>query len=83
MTLDQHLQIQARLFGQGSGRKGFLPHNEPPSLLPGHHPALAPVSEDLLTTCYLWGAMPTPQNTELSVSTKSKALAEAAEKEMI
>lgn len=82
MNLDQHLQIQGSLFGQGSRGKGLLSPTEPPRLLPGHHP-VPTVPGDLLTTCHLWGAVPTPQNIELSMSTNSKALAEAVAREMI
>lgn len=82
MNLDQHLQIQGSLFGQGSRRKGLLSPTEPPRLLPGHHP-VPTVPGDLLTPCHLWGAVPTPQNIELSMSTNSKALAEAVAREVI
>ena len=82
VTLDQHLEIQGSLFGQENRRKGFPPPSEPLSLLPRHHPAPIPVPGDLLTICYLWVAVPTPQKTELSSSTNSKALAKTAAKEM-
>lgn len=74
-NLDQHLQIQGSHSGQGSGRKVLRSPTEPPSLLLGHHPDTTPVPGNLLTTCFLWGAVPTPQNIELSISTNSKALA--------